>query len=251
MSRWAYLEHEGPIPIAHRGGAAEGSENTMAAFATTIAMGYRYLETDVQLTRDGVLVVFHDQNLQRLCGQADDIANLTWRDVTTLRINGTHLIPRFEEVLEEWPDIKIAVDPKHYEATAPLIEVLQRANAIKRVCVGSFVGRRLRMARHLGGPELCTSLSPWEIACIQFASYGPYWRSVSGVCAQVPSAVWGVPIVHRRFVHTAHKMGLAVHVWTIDDPVEMHRLLDMGVDGIMTDRPSVLRNVLIARGCWA
>lgn len=244
------MDHDGPIPIAHRGGAAENPENTMAAFAAAVNLGFRYVETDVYITRDGVLVAFHDEGLQRLSGRPEAIADLAWRDLETVRVGGGHAIPRFEELLEAWPDLRIAVDPKHDQATVPLIEILQHAAAIERVCVGSFSGRRLATARRLGGPRLCTGLSPKEVGRLQAASAGLPVRVKAGACAQVPPTAKGVPLVHKRFVDVAHSQGIAVHVWTIDDADEMQRLLDLGVDGIMTDRPTVLRDVLTERGAW-
>ncbi|MCY4257414.1 MAG: glycerophosphodiester phosphodiesterase family protein [bacterium] len=250
VTRWNYLNHDGPIAIAHRGGAAEATENTMDAFVAAVEMGYRYLETDVYLTSDKVLVAFHDRSLERLCGISEDITKLAWRDLTTLRVSGAHVIPQFVEVLEAWPEVKIAVDPKHYAATAPLVGLLQQTNSIGRACIGSFSRRRLQLARRLGGPQLCTGMSPVEIAQLQAAGAGLRLRNPSGACAQVPPVAKGVPIVNRRFVQAAHTYGVAVLVWTIDEPQQMHRLLDMGVDGIMTDRPGLLKEVLIARGSW-
>lgn len=222
----------------------------MAAFAAAIDLGYRYVETDVHATRDGVLVAFHDEGLQRLSGRPESIADLNWKDLETVRIGGGHAIPRFDELLGAWPDLRIAVDPKHDQATIPLIEILQHAAAIDRVCVGSFSGRRLATARRLGGPRLCTGLSPKEVGQLQAASAGLPMRIKAGACAQVPPTAKGVPLVHKRFVDAAHAQGIAVHVWTIDDPDAMRRLLDIGVDGIMTDRPTVLRDVLVERGTW-
>ncbi len=222
----------------------------MAAFAAAVDLGFRYLETDVHLTRDGVLVAFHDEGLQRLSGRPETIAELAWRDLATVRVGGEHAIPRFDEVLEAWPDVRLAVDPKHDPATEPLIAALKRADAIDRVCVGSFSGRRLATARRLGGPRLCTGLSPKEVGQLQAAAVGVPVRLKAGACAQVPVAAKGVRLVHQRFVDAAHAAGLAVHVWTVDDANEMRRLLDLGVDGIMTDRPTVLRDVLKERGSW-
>lgn len=222
----------------------------MAAFAAAIDLGYRYVETDVHATRDGVLVAFHDEGLQRLSGRPEAIADLSWRDLETVRVGGGHAIPRFEELLEAWPDLRIAVDPKRDQATVPLIDILQHAAAIDRVCVGSFSGRRLATARRLGGPRLCTGLSPKEVGQLQAASAGLPIKVKAGACAQVPPTAGGVPLVHKRFVDAAHAQGIAVHVWTIDDADEMHRLLDIEVDGIMTDRPTVLRDVLVERGAW-
>ena len=223
----------------------------MAAFAAAVALGYRYVETDVHATRDGVLVAFHDEGLQRLSGRPEAISELAWRDLETVRVGGGHAIPRFEELLAAWPDLRIAVDPKHDQATEPLIDALVRTAAIGRVCVGSFSGRRLALARQRGGPRLCTGLGPKEVALLQAAAAGLPVRVKAGACAQVPPTAKGVPLVHKRFVGAAHAQGLAVHVWTIDDADEMHRLLDLGVDGIMTDRPTVLRDVLLARGAWS
>ena len=222
----------------------------MAAFSAAIDLGYRYIETDVHATKDGVLVAFHDEALSRLSGRTEAIADLDWPDLRTVRVGGAHAIPLFDELLEAWPDLRIAVDPKHDQATVPLINALQRANAINRVCVGSFSGRRLAVARRLGGPQLCTGLSPKEVAQLQAASAGLPITVKAGACAQVPPSAKGVPLVHRRFVDAAHAQGLAVHVWTIDEADEMHRLLDIGVDGIMTDRPTLLREVLTERGVW-
>ena len=223
----------------------------MAAFASAIGLGYRYVETDVHATRDGVLVAFHDEGLQRLSGRPEAIGDLAWRDLETVRVGGGQAIPRFDDLLGAWPDVRIAVDPKHDQATVPLIDALKRVDAIDRVCVGSFSGRRLATARRLGGPRLCTGLSPKEVGQLQAASTGLPIRIKAGACAQVPPKAKGVPVVHQRFVDAAHAQGLAVHVWTIDEAGEMHQLLDLGVDGIMTDRPTVLREVLMARGVWS
>lgn len=222
----------------------------MAAFSNAVEMGYRYLETDVHATSDEVLVAFHDEGLRRLSGRSEAIADLAWRDLETVRMGGGQAIPRFEELLEAWPEVRIAVDPKHDQATVPLISALVRADAIDRVCVGSFSGRRLATARRLGGPRLCTGLSPTEVGRLQVAAAGAPTRVKAGACAQVPPKARGVPLVHQRFVDAAHRQNLVVHVWTVDDVDEMHRLLDLGVDGIMTDRPTVLRDVLMARGTW-
>jgi glycerophosphoryl diester phosphodiesterase len=119
------------------------------------------------------------------------------------------------------------------------------------VCIGAFSERRVTRMRELLGPDLCTSMGPRAIAELRIASYGVGRRPSSGACAQVPVALKGVLIVDPRFVRTAHRYGLPVHVWTIDDPAEMDRLLDLGVDGIMTDRPAVLREVLERRGQWS
>jgi glycerophosphoryl diester phosphodiesterase len=178
------------------------------------------------------------------------ICDLPWSDVQRARVDGTEPIPLLEDVLGTWPDLRVNIDPKADTAVEPLAEVLRRTNAVDRVCVAAFSDRRLARMRALLGPRLCTGMGPGAIARLRLASVGaPVGQIVAG-CAQVPVRSNGIPIVDPRFVLAAHRRAQQVHVWTIDDPVEMDRLLDLGVDGIMTDRPAVLREVLERRGEW-
>lgn len=248
--RHRFLDHPGPIAFAHRGGAGEHPENTLAAFETAVGLGYLYLETDVHLTADGVLVAFHDDRLDRLTDRSGRIAELPWATVREAKVHGTHPIPVFEDLLGAWPDVRFNVDPKADRSLGPLLETIQRCGALERVCVGSFSDRRLAQARVRLGPRLCTGLGPRGVARLRAAAAGLRVGHLAGACAQVPLTVRGVPLVDERFVREAHRRDISVHVWTIDDPAEMHRLLDLGVDGIMTDRPAVLRDVLEQRGCW-
>jgi glycerophosphoryl diester phosphodiesterase len=241
-----FLEWPGPLAFAHRGGALETIENTMEAFHYAVNLGYRYLETDVHVTADGVVVAFHDQDLQRSCGLEGTIGAYTWEDLRAARVNGTGQIPMLEELLETFPEARLNIDAKSDEVVPGLAETLRRHDALHRVCVGSFSDRRLVSLRKDLGPQLCTSLGPAQVASLRVAT-----RPIGkGYAAQVPAVHRKIQVVTPRFVETAHRHGIAVHVWTIDDAAEMERLLDMGVDGIMTDRPSVLRQVLIDAGKW-
>jgi glycerophosphoryl diester phosphodiesterase len=244
------LDHPGPLAFAHRGGASEVPENTMAAFQHAVDLGYRYLETDVHLTADGVLLAFHDDVLDRVTDRAGAIHELDWSTVRAARVGGTEPIPRFEELLDAWPDVRVNVDPKHDRAVGALAAAIERAGAVDRIIVGAFSDKRLARLRELLGPRLCTSLGPRNVAKLRAASYGVPVRGLPSPCVQVPPRHGSVTIVDRRFVRKAHESGLQVHVWTIDDPTEMVRLLDLGVDGIMTDRPEVLKQVLTDRGEW-
>lgn len=248
--RPAFLDHPGPIAFAHRGGALDAPENSVAAFEAAVRLGFRYLETDVHVTADGVLVAFHDARLDRVTDRTGAIADLTWDEVRRARIDGTGEIPTFEDLLGAWPHVRINVDPKADSAVDPLIDAINRTGAVERVCVGAFSDRRIaRVVAGVGG-ELCTGMGPRGIARLRGASLGAPTGPIPGHCAQVPSHMGRMALVTRRFVDTAHHLGKDVHVWTIDDPDEMHRLLDLGVDGIMTDRPAVLRSVLEARSAW-
>lgn len=249
--RFAYLDHPGPIPFAHRGGASEAPENTLPAFQMAIDLGYRYLETDVQLTADGVLVAFHDNDLLRTTGRNGRISDLPWSTVQQALVDGREPIPLLEDLLGSFPDTRINIDCKTDRAVDALVDVLRRANALDRVCLGAFSSRRLRRLRATLGAQVCTSLGPTEVIRWLLASSFPAFGIMPAVpCAQVPVSQSGITVVNERTIERAHRAGMAVHVWTIDDPDEMARLLDIGVDGIMTDRPGVLKSVLADRGLW-
>src|SRR5438067_921841 len=247
---FAFLDWSAPIPFAHRGGASEAPENTMPAFEHAVRLGYRYIETDVHVTSDGELLTFHDDVLDRATDGRGRIDQLPWSTVQRARVDGQEPIPRLEDLLGTWPDVRVNIDPKHDGAVPALVEALERCNAVDRVCIGAFSDRRLARVRRLLGPRVCTSLGPRSVARLRAASYGVPTGPLPSSCAQVPAHVRGVTVVDARFVKCAHARGVKVHVWTIDDRDEMVRLLDLGVDGIMTDRPAVLREVLESRGEW-
>ncbi|MGV9228550.1 glycerophosphodiester phosphodiesterase [Streptomyces nigra] len=250
--RHPYLDHPGPLPFAHRGGAADGLENTALQFRRAVEQGYRYIETDVHTTRDGRLVAFHDATLDRVTDGAGRIADLPWAEVRQARVAGREPVPLFEELLETFPEVRWNVDLKAEPALHPFLELIERANAWDRVCVGSFSEARVVRAQRLAGPRLATSYGTRGVLNLRLRSWGvPAALRRSAVAAQVPEAQSGVRVVDHRFVRTAHARGLQVHVWTVNDPERMHRLLDLGVDGIMTDHIDTLRKVMEDRGVWA
>jgi len=252
--RYAYLDAPTPIAFAHRGGAAGGAENSMAAFARAVAAGYRYLETDVHSTSDGVAVVFHDDTLDRMLGRAGRVEELTYKELASERIGGESVVPTLAELLDAFPECRLNVDLKADAAVEPTIETLWRLGAGERVLLASFSDRRIRWARKLCGPRQATSMGQWEVARLRLGSL--HGRGLAGFvpgvpAVQVPVRFSGVRVVDARFVAYAHRMGMQVHVWTIDDPDQMRELLDLGVDGIMTDHIEVLRAVLTERGQWS
>ncbi|PZH10462.1 glycerophosphodiester phosphodiesterase [Streptomyces sp. NTH33] len=252
LVRHPYLDHPGPIPFAHRGGAADGLENTVAQFRRAVGLGYRYIETDVHATADGRLVAFHDATLDRVTDGAGRIADLPWQDVRHARVAGREPVPLFEELLETFPEARWNVDVKAEPALRPLLELIERTNAWGRVCVGSFSEARVVRAQRLAGPRLATSYGTRGVLGLRLRSWGvPAALRRSAVAAQVPVSHSGVPVVDPLFVRAAHARGLHVHVWTVNEPERMHRLLDLGVDGIMTDHIDTLRRVMEDRGVWA
>jgi glycerophosphoryl diester phosphodiesterase len=251
-NRYAYLDHPLPLAFAHRGGAGGGRENTMDAFAQAVQMGYRHVETDVHVTRDGRLVAFHDRTLDRVTDLVGAIGELTWAQVSAAQVGNGGAVPLLAEVLDAWPNLRLNLDVKADEAVEPLVDTVRRTGTIDRLCVGSFSTRRLRRVRAALGPRLATSMGPREVLRLRAGSLLGIGGATSGAaCVQVPPRAARLPLVDRRFVAHAHRLGLQVHVWTIDDPVEMNRLLDLGVDGIMTDELATLREVYAARGLWA
>jgi glycerophosphoryl diester phosphodiesterase len=292
----AFLDAPGPLAFAHRGGAAHAPENSWRAFGHAVGLGYRYLETDLQATADGVLVAFHDKTLTRVCGQDGRVCRLSYAELSAARIGGTEPIPVLEDLLTAWPDVRFNLDVKDVTAIAPLPEVLRRTNAWDRVCLVSFSASRLRATRRALGRPVCMAASPLGTAVVRFGGprgrhdrtgpgQGPVtkaiggfrgaaspastgrrpagprgaaapgqqsqwpltdWLTRSGVrCVQVPA-----PMATPSFIDRSHALGLQVHAWTVNDQPTMQLLLDLGVDGIMTDETVALREVLTARGQW-
>jgi glycerophosphoryl diester phosphodiesterase len=246
-----YISTDKPIAFAHRGGASDEPENSMPAFQRAIDLGYRYIETDVHSTRDGVLIAFHDDDLLRTCGKPGVISEMNYEQVREYRINGKEHIPLLQEILDAWPQAMVNIDCKADTAVEPLSTILKNAGVLERVCVGSFSDKRLSVLREAFGPALCTSLGPREVAKLRVRSWvGPVRSFPGAFAAQVPFKQGPLTITDKKFVDEAHDSGLHVHVWTIDNPHEMNELFDLGVDGIMTDKPQVLKDVMISRGIW-
>lgn len=246
---------DGPMALAHRGGAKWepnlGIENSLRAMRNAVDLGYRYIETDVRICADGAVFCFHDAELDRLVGHPGRFEDLSSADVRALELVGGQPIPTLAEVLEEMPAIKFNIDVKCDVALEPTLKVLDRAGAYDRVMLGSFNHRRLRRLRRLRSDAATSTSTPEALSMW----WGMQWAYASGyrsgaLAMQVPPTYRGREVITPQVVAKAHARNLQVHVWTIDDAASMHDLLDKGVDGIITDRPDVLRDVLIARGQW-
>jgi glycerophosphoryl diester phosphodiesterase len=252
-SRYRFLDSPTPLAFAHRGGAAHGDENTVAAFGRAVAAGYRYLETDVRATADGVPVVFHDDTLTRMLERPGRVAMLRWADLATIRVDGEPVVPRLDAVLEAWPQVRFNIDVKSDDAVAPVVDLVRRTGVLPRVLLAAFSDARTARMRAALGPDLATSLGRRGVAAVWAASRmgrGGTGAARGVAAAQVPPRSGQVRVVDRRFVTHCHRLGLQVHVWTIDEPAQMNHLLDLGVDGIMTDHITVLRDVYRVRGVW-
>jgi glycerophosphoryl diester phosphodiesterase len=251
-ARFAFLDWPAPIAFAHQGGAAEFPGNTMKAFQGAVNLGYKYLETDLQVTSDGVLVTFHNDTLDETTDHSGTISQLPWSVVKEARVGGTEPIARFDDVVTTFGEMRFNIEPKTDQSVGPFIEAVKRMRLIDRICCGSFSDRRLRTVRKELGPQLCTGMGNWTVARIRLASWLhlKLLGRTEAACSQVPTKEKIVPIADQRFIRFAHSIDVPVQIWTIDDAAEMNRLLDLGADGIMTDKPSVLKDVLMQRGQW-
>ena len=254
----AYLERT-PVALAHRGGSLYapnlGLENTMTAFGNAVALGYTHLETDVHVTRDGRLVAFHDTVLDRVSNAHGRIRDLPWSDVAHAEVGDGGRIPLLSELLDAWPDVNLNIDLKAPGTAEPLWRLIEERGLHDQVCVGSFSQRNISQFRRLSQGTVATAAAQVGTA---LARFGP--RALTAVL-RTPADVFQVPpsislrdrpvqVVTERLVETAHRYGKQVHVWTIDDADEMRRLLDLGVDGLVSDRIDVLKDVLVEGGVW-
>ncbi len=251
-----YLEAPPPRAFAHRGwhvGDLAGMENSLSAFRRAAVEGYRYVETDVHATADGTVVIHHDPTLDRTTDRAGAILRQPWNVVRHAKIGGREPVSRLEDVLEELPDVFFNIDVKSDAAVEPFVRVVRRQRAFDRVAAAAFSETRLARLRKLAGPRLLTSLGPRSAALLRADGWLPFLRLGSfsrGVLAQVPLRRGPVTVVDKAFVAAAHRLGVEVHTWTINDKERMRSLLDLGVHGIVTDRPDLLRELLIERGSW-
>ncbi len=255
---FAYLDDDPPpLAFAHRGGAEHpelpGLENTLTAFRHAVALGYRYLETDVHATRDGVLLAFHDDVLDRVTDGSGAVGDLTHGEISSLLIGGAEQIPTFADLFAALPDTRFNIDLKSEAAVPLLARFLDEHAAHDRVLVGSFSPRRLSRFRRLTRGRVATSAHPLEVVAFRFLPSGRLADLVTRrrvAALQVPHRQRGLTITTAGLVRRAHAAGKHVHSWTIDDPAEMILLLDRGVDGLMTDRTDILKDVLAQRGQW-
>jgi glycerophosphoryl diester phosphodiesterase len=243
-----YRDRPGPLAVAHRGGAGLAAENTLDAFARSYALGVRYLETDVRRTFDGRLVAFHDARLARVTASSGRLRSRTMTELGMLPVLGGGPVVALDDLLAAFPDACFTIDIKDPAVIAPLAELLLSTGAAERVCVAAARGSWLRASAALVGPQLCTALSWRELA--RLASPRAPRAYGDAAFAHVPLRLGRVPVFRDDLLARAHDAGVRVLVWTVNDAETMHRLLDNGVDGIITDRPDLLREVLVARGQW-
>ena len=243
MSIHPYLDVPGVAISAHRGGSIEAPENTIESFEYSIELGSSYIETDVQLSSNGIPYIFHDDDLKRLFGKNIIFNSLHSDEIDELILFDKYKIPTLESTLQKFPDTFFQIDVKTDEVVLPTMEVIKKTNSTDKVCIASFSSKRLKQVRSLY-PEICLSMGPFEVMKLLLASFGLYRKKVTGNCLQIPIYQYGIKLVTKRFINYIHSIGLKIHVWTINDEDTMQKLIDLGVDGIITDRPKTLKDLL-------
>ena len=244
-----YLDNCKFTPFSHRGGSIENDENTLEAFEKSINLGYQYIETDVQNTKDNKLVIFHDNNLKRICNLDVKISNIGFEELQEFKIFNKHKIPLLSEALNTWSNVYFNIEKKSKKSAYLLLDELKKQKNLNRFCVGSFRYENLNIIRDGLKNKICTSMSQDEVINFFINRFLPFFNNNSP-CLQIPMYFYGVKIVTKNLVEHIHNIGKKIHDWTINDESEMKTLIDYGVDGIMTDRPKKLKELLLERLLW-
>ena len=238
-----YLQYDGLTVLAHRGGADESFENTLESFDYSKSLGCKFIETDVQVSADGIPYIFHDNDLKRVLNISSRFDTLSSQEIDKLKIFDQYKIPKLEEALNEFPDISFQIDFKTDEVVAPALDIINKTKSFERVCVASFNSERLKRVRSMY-PDMCISMGPNEVIKTLLSSLGLYNGSIDGDCLQIPIRYYGIRVVTKRFVNFLKSKGLKIMVWTINDVKTFKYLIDLEVDGIITDRPKLLFETL-------
>ena len=238
-----YLEYDGLKVLAHRGGAEESFENTLESFKYSQSIGCEFIETDVQASSDGVPYIFHDDDLKRILNKSVKFNELSSKEIDELQIFEKYKIPKLSETLIQFPNLLFQIDFKTDEVVNPALDIINKTNSSSRVCVASFNSNRLDKVRG-SYPDLCISMGPNEVAKTLIASFGLYKGNIAGDCLQIPMKYYGIKIVTKRFVDYVKSRGLKIMVWTINDVKTFKHLIDLKVDGIITDKPKLLFETL-------
>ncbi|MBT8165815.1 MAG: glycerophosphodiester phosphodiesterase [Acidimicrobiia bacterium] len=252
-----------PYAVAHRGSRLLWPENTMEAFQGAVDLGYRYLETDLHRSSDGVLMVFHDDTLDRTTNGSGAVSSRTAAELGELDAayqfaphegyprRGTGVgIPTLGDVFDAFPSIRLVLDLKEPGFEADLAAFLGSRGLEDQVIVGAFSDARLARFRKASEGRVATSSGPAETLALWTAARFGRTLKTKADALQIPEDFAFVALPDRKLVQAAAASGRQVHVWTVNDPDHMARLLDIGVHALITDRPDLLKQLMVARGEW-
>lgn len=242
-----YLNYDGLAVMAHRGGSLEAAENTIESFKYALEIGSDIIETDIQLSSDGIPYIFHDDDLKRIPGIEKNFNELLASEIDELNIFDDCKIPTLEETLKQFPNTKFQIDFKTDEVVDPAIEIINKFPHIKKnLCIASFSSQRLQKIKSKLS-DVTYSMGPHEVLKLLLKSFGIYRGEISGDCLQIPIYRYGIKIVTRRFVDFCKLENIKISVWTINSIEEMDYLIGLDVDGIITDKPKALINLLASK----
>ena len=238
------------LAFAHRGGNEFAPENSFRAFKSAVDIGYKYLETDVHLTKDGFLIAFHDDTLDRVTDKSGLIRDLTLSEIKKAKIAGTDEIPLLSELLNSFTDCFFNIDCKVDETVQPLINLINNKDFINRVCIGSFSQKRINFIRKSLGKEVKTSMGPAEVILSKFLSYTSLGYNFKSSYTSILIRRYGINLLDERNINYLKSNNQKVIAWTINDEDQMKMLINIGIDGIMTDNLTLLKKVLIEESLW-
>ena len=238
------------VPIAHRGASLLASENSFESFRKAFDLGYRVIETDIHSSKDGTAYIFHDITLERLTGENLKISDLKDVDIDSLKINNSSIIPRLSNVFEEFPEGLFNLDAKTWKSTKPIVDTIQNMGCRSRVCIGSFNDRRVNAIIKELGLETCHSMGTSNVIKFYLGAQLGIEQHFTSQCIQLPIKMFGISLTTRKVLSYARKLGIKIHFWTINNPVIMQQLLELNVDGIMTDDCVLLKEIMKEQNKW-
>ena len=226
--------------FVHRGHTKKFRENTIEAFQEAKNLGFNYLETDLRKTKDGKIITFHDADVKRVCGDNIKVFDIDHKRLNNLNFFQPGHTPTLNELLEEFPFTFFNIDLKVKQISEKVLKILKDMDAENRVCIGSFNSKNLDEV-HLLNPSILTSMGIRDIVSLKFFNK----VNKNSKVIQIPETWKGLRVLSKNLLNKCKSLGLKVHIWTINDEDNMQRMIDFGVDGIMTDNPEGLKKVLL------
>ena len=232
------------LPIAHRGGNTDFPENTIASFKKALELGYTCIETDVQVSLDKVVYVYHDSDFKRLLDIDKKVSDTRSEEIDTYLLAGEHKIPRLQEILDQFPETIFSIDAKSWDVVNPLADIIKESNSMSRVYIASFSDRRVRYLSKILDGKVKTVAGTSQVIKFIIGFLTGFRFSFSADFIQVPEKKFGIKLVSHRSIQYAKRIKIPIHVWTVNDQDKMASLIQLGVNGIMTDECEKLKLVL-------
>ncbi len=225
-------------PFVHRGCGVNLTENTLESFKESVDLGYKYIETDVRLTKDERVIVFHDDNFNRLAKINKKVNCLNIKDIKNIELIKGGTIIELGNLLEEFPKIKFNIDIKDPKTLTPTIKILDSFNAYSKVCLASFKSPILWRLKKIR-PQSCVSMGVFDVLVFKV-----FHKIINDVdCIQVPIKWKGINVLTKSLTEIAHLNNLKVHVWTLNSEEQIVKMLNLNVDGIMSDDAILLKKI--------